>query len=143
MDSNLQAFLAENAIKAENIKYAASKRFVGADKKPIEWEIRVLSSEEDEALKNTCKKKTFTPGTRDVKIELDSEKYAEELICACVVYPNLNDAALQDSYGAVGAGQLIRKMLTPGEYTDLYLMVTQANGFEVGMDDKKINQAKN
>ena len=143
MESNLVAFLAENAIKAENIKYVASRRFIGADKQPIEWEIRVLTSEEDEAIKRTCKKKVFTPGTRDVKIELDSDKYAEELICACVVYPNLHDAALQDSYGVVGAAQLIRKMLTPGEYTDLYLMVSQANGFDVGMDDAKISQAKN
>lgn len=143
MDNNLVAFLAENAIKAENIKYVASKRFLGADKQPIEWELRVLTSEEDEALKKNCKKKVFIPGTRDAKIELDSDKYAEELICACVVYPNLNDAGLQDSYGAVGAGQLVRKMLTPGEYTDLYLMVSQANGFEVGMDDKKIKEAKN
>lgn len=143
MENKLQAFLAENVIKAENVKYVASKRFVGADKQPIEWEIRVLTSEEDEAIKKSCKKKVFTPGTRDVKIELDSDKYAEELICACVAYPNLHDASLQDSYGVVGAAQLIRKMLTPGEYTDLYLMVSQANGFEVGMDDKKIKQAKN
>lgn len=143
MDNNLQAFLAENAIKAENIKYAASKRFIDADKKPIEWELRVLSAEEDEEIKKSCKKKVFTPGTREAKIELDSDKYAEELICTCVVYPNLHDATLQESYGVIGAAQLVRKMLTPGEYTDLYLMVTQANGFEVGMDDKKINQAKN
>ncbi|CUH95876.1 hypothetical protein P22_1962 [Propionispora sp. 2/2-37] len=143
MDNNLVAFLAENAIKAENIKYVASKRFRDANKNSIEWEIRVLTSEEDEAIKKTCKRKVFVPGTRDAKIEFDNEKYAEELIVACVVYPNLNDAALQDSYGVVGAVQLIHKMLTPGEYTDLYLMVSQANGFEVGMDDKKIKQAKN
>lgn len=143
MDNNLVAFLAENAIKAENIKYVASKRFIGADKQPVEWELRVLTSEEDEAIKKSCKKKVFIAGTRDAKIELDSDKYAEELICACVVYPNLHDAALQESYGVIGAAQLVRKMLTPGEYTDLYLMASQANGFEVGMDDKKIRQAKN
>ena len=143
MENNLQAFLAENAIKAENVKYVASKRFIGADRNPIEWDIRVLTSEEDEAIKRTCKKKVFTPGSREVKIEMDNDKYAEELICACVAFPNLHDATLQDSYGVMGASQLIRKMLTPGEYTDLYLMVSQVNGFEVGMDDKKIKQAKN
>ena len=50
--------------------------------------------------------------------------------------PNLDDAALQDSYGAVGAQDLIQKMLTPGEYADLANMVQQVCGFEVGMDDK-------
>lgn len=143
MENNLKAFLAENAIKAENIKYVASKRFVDENKKPIEWEIRVLTSEEDETIRKACKRKVFTPGTREAKIELDADKYAEELICACVVYPNLNNAELQESYGVVGAAPLIRKMLTPGEYTDLYLMVSQANGFDVGVDEEKIKRAKN
>ena len=142
MENSLQAFLAENAIKAENVPYVASKRFIGADKQPITWELRVMSSEEDEVIKQSCKKKTFIAGTRDTKIELDTDKYAEELICACVVFPNLHDAALQNSYGAVGAAQVVRKMLTPGEFTDLYLMVSQVNGFEVGMEEK-VKKAKN
>jgi hypothetical protein len=141
-EDNLQAFLAENAIKAENVKYAASKRFLDVEKKPLEWEIRVLTHDEDEAIRNNCKKKSFRPGTRETVTELDQEKYATALICDCVVYPNLNHAQLQESYGVVGAEALIQKMLTPGEYTDLYMAVTQANGFQVGMDEK-IKQAKN
>jgi hypothetical protein len=141
-EGNLQAFLVENAIKAENVKYLASKRFVNAEKVPIEWEIRVLGSDEDEAIKNSCKKKEFIPGTRESAVSLDQTKYASTLICECVVYPNLNDASLQDSYGAVGAEALVKKMLTPGEYTDLYMAVSQANGFQVGMEEK-IKLAKN
>ena len=34
---NLSAFLAENAIAVENVKFAASKRFMGEDNKPILW----------------------------------------------------------------------------------------------------------
>lgn len=141
-EQNLQAFLAENAIKAENVKYPASKRFLDSEKKPIEWEIRVLTSDENEAIQNECKKKEFIPGSRQTAITLDQEKYAVALICECVVYPNLNDAGLQDSYGVIGAEALVKKMLTPGEYTDLYMAVTEANGFQVGMDEK-IKQAKN
>jgi hypothetical protein len=141
-EDNLQAFLAENAIKAENVKYVASKRFLGADKTPLDWEIRVLTSDENESLQNSCKKKEFIPGSRQTATSLDQDKYATALICECVVYPNLNSAQLQESYGVVGAEELVKKMLTPGEYTDLYMAVTQANGFQVGMDEK-IKQAKN
>lgn len=142
MEDNLQAFLAENAIKTENIKYVASKRFIDANKNPIEWEIRTITNDEDEAIRNSCKEKSFIPGTREVSIKMNQDKYAAELICACVVYPNLNNAQLQTSYGAVGAQELVKKMLTPGEFTDLFLMVSQANGFEAGMNEK-IKKAKN
>ena len=141
-EDNLQAFLAENVIKMENIKYQASKRFLDSEKKPIDWEIKVLSSDEDEALRNACKKKEIIPGTRQTTVTLDQDKYAGALICECVVYPNLNSAQLQESYGVVGAEALVKKMLTPGEYTDLYMAVSQANGFQVGMEEK-IKQAKN
>ncbi len=141
-EKNLKAFLAQNAIKMEYVKYPASKRFLDDDKKPIDWEIRVISSDEDEVIKNSCKKKEFIPGTRETSVTLDQTKYATALVCECVVFPNLNDASLQDSYGVVGAEALVKKMLTPGEYTDLYMAVTQANGFQVGMDEK-IKQAKN
>lgn len=141
-EQNLQGFLAENAIKAENKKYVASKRFLGANREPLEWELRVLTSDEDDVIRKSCKSKEFTPGTREVKVTMNNDKYAEELVCSCVVYPNLNDAKLQDSYGAVGAAALIKKMLTPGEFTDLYLTVSEINGFKSGMADK-IKSAKN
>ena len=36
----LSGFLKQNAVKVENEKAAVSNRFLGADKKPIQWEIR-------------------------------------------------------------------------------------------------------
>lgn len=142
IEENLQAFLAQNAIKAEETAYVASARFLGKDKKPIPWKIKMITADRDEELRNQCKKKSFIPGTRDQKVELDSDKYSAVLICECVTYPNLDDAVIQDSYGAIGAEDLIHKMLTPGEYTDLFMAVQQINGFQVGMDEK-IKKAKN
>ena len=55
---NLSAFLAENAIAVENVKFAASKRFMGEDNKPILWEIKTITGTEDEALLKTM----LTPG---------------------------------------------------------------------------------
>lgn len=139
---NLQSFLAENAIKAENVKSVMSQRFVDKDRKPIEWEFRVLTNDESDAILQTCKKKDFIPGTRDYKTVTDHERFAAELACACTVHPNLDSAVLQSSYGAVGAVDVLKKMLTPGEYADLVYTVQEVNGFKLGMADK-IKKAKN
>lgn len=140
-NDTLKAFLSENAIPAEEVAYVASKRFVGADRKPIAWKLRILTSEESDNLLNKSKHKEFVPGTREVKVVTNNDEFLTKLICASVTFPNLNDAALQDSYQAIGAEDLIHKMLTPGEYADLASAVQEANGFEVGMKDK-IERAK-
>lgn len=139
---NLLAFLAENAIKPACVEYAASKRFKGADGQPALWKITPISNDENKAIADRNRKKSFVPGTRETQVNFDQEQYANDLICACVVYPNLNSEALQSSYNAVGAGELVRLMLTPGEYQDLFQAVLQANDFETGMDEK-IKTAKN
>lgn len=139
---NLQAFLAENAIKPASVEYAASKRFKGADGQPVLWKITPISNDENKAIADRNRKKSIVPGTRETQIRFDQDQYVNELICACVVYPNLNSAELQSSYGAVGAGELVRLMLTPGEYQDLFQAVMQANDFDTGMDEK-IKVAKN
>ena len=45
---SLSAFLAENAVPVENIKFVASKRFLGEDGNPIPWEIKTITGTEDE-----------------------------------------------------------------------------------------------
>ena len=40
---SLSAFLAENAVPVENIKFVASKRFLGEDGNPIPWEIKTIT----------------------------------------------------------------------------------------------------
>jgi len=142
MADSLKAFLAENAIKAEVEEYVASERFVDAERKPIPWRIQPLTAERCTQILNNSKKKEFIPGSRDVKVTTDSDKFIKSLVTECVVFPNLNDVELQNSYGCTNAGELIQKMLTPGEYTDLANTVQEVNGYEVGMKDK-IQRAKN
>ena len=48
---NLSCFLGQNAIKAENEKFVESRRFLGPDNKPVEWEIQAIASNEDEKLR--------------------------------------------------------------------------------------------
>ena len=61
---------------------------------------------------------------------------------ACTVYPNLNDAELQDSYGVKGADALLKKMLLPGEYTEYKAKVMEVNGYDMSMEEL-VDEAKN
>lgn len=139
---DFKEFMLENALPIETKSYVASPRFKAEDGKAAAWQIKAITTEQDEELRNAAKKRRTIPGTRETKIEIDYDAYVASLVCACVTHPNLNDAALQNSYNAVGAEDLIRKMLTPGEYTDLVLAVQENNGFQSGMDEK-IKKVKN
>ena len=50
-------FLAQNAVKAENVKHVVSRRFLDKAGRPMEWEIQSITSTEDEALRRECTKK--------------------------------------------------------------------------------------
>lgn len=141
--SNLSAFLSQNAIKVENVKHVVSKRFVGEDKKPMKWEVCGITSDEDEALRKSCTRKVPVPGKRNQYVpETDYNAYIGKLAARCTVFPNLSDAELQNSYGAMGADALLKTMLTPGEYADYLAKVQEVNGFEVSMDEL-VDEAKN
>jgi hypothetical protein len=140
--SNLSAFLAQNALKDENIKYVASKRFIDKDGKPILWELCSITSEEDEAIRKDCTKKVQAGKKGVYTQETDFNKYAGKLAARCTVFPNLNDAELQNSYGIMGAEALLKIMLKPGEYADLLTKVQEINGFDTTMEEL-VDEAKN
>lgn len=141
--SNLSAFLSQNAIKVENVKYAASKRFVNEEGKPMEWEIASITSEEDELLRKTCTKRVPVPGKRNMYVpEIDFNAYLTKLAVKCTLYPNLNDVELQNSYKVMGGETLLKAMLTPGEYADFANKVKEVNGFDVPLEEA-VEEAKN
>lgn len=141
--SNLTAFLSQNAIKVENVKYAASKRFINEDGKPVEWEIASITSDEDELLRKTCTKRIPVPGKRNAFMpETDFNAYITKQAVKCTLFPNLNDVELQNSYGVMGGEALLKVMLTPGEYADYVAKVQDVNGFNVPLEDA-VEEAKN
>lgn len=140
---NLSGFLAQNAKKVENVKHVVSKRFVDDDGKPIPWEIRCITSTEDEALRKACTKRVPVPGKRNqFTQETDFNLYLGRLAASCTVHPNLDDAELQNSYGVMGSDSLLKTMLTPGEYADYLTKVQEVNGFEVSFEET-VEEAKN
>lgn len=143
MATSLSGFFAENAIKVENIKYVASKRFLDEKKKPLEWEIRSLTSQEDEDLRKECTKRIPINGRRgQFTLETDYNLYLGKLASKCTVYPNLNDAELQNSYKVMGADTLLKNMLTAGEYADYLAKIQEINGFDTSMEEM-VDEAKN
>lgn len=141
-NSNFAVFMAGNVKNDEIVKYVASKRFV-ADGKPVEWEIKAIDSDKDELIRKDCTKKVPVPGKRgQYTPETDTDKYIGKMCVACTVYPDLNNAELQDSYGVKTPDALLKKMLKPGEYTEYKAKVMEVNGYDMSMEEL-VEEAKN
>lgn len=140
---SLSAFLAQNAVKVENIKFAASPRFLDEAGKPMQWEIKTITSTEDEELRKSCSKRVPFPGRKNqYQKETDFDQYLGKLAVACTVYPNLDDKELQDSYQVMGAERLLKTMLTPGEYANYVGKIQEVCGFDISLQDE-VDEAKN
>ncbi len=88
-----EKFMLQNAVKEENEKFVVSKRFKDEEGNPIEWEIKKISRLEDEAILDSCMR------NGKFGVEFDKFRYIASVIANSVVYPDLNDVELQDSYG--------------------------------------------
>lgn len=143
MANSLVAFMAQNAVKAEVIDVAISKRFLDVDGKPVKWKLGAITSDEDESLRKSCTYKTQVTGKKDqFTTDFDNNRYVGVLAAKCVVYPDLNDAGLQDSYSVKSGDSLLKTMLLPGEYAKLVERVQEINGYDRSMDEV-VEEAKN
>lgn len=142
MASKLSAFFAENAIKIENKKVVVSNRFRDEDGQPVEWEIKALTTDENEE----CQRKAMVNIPDAVRRgqytrELDSIKYQSALNTAAVVWPDLNNAELQDKYGVKTPEALLKKMLYAEETAELTKEILSFSKIETLED--KVQEAKN
>lgn len=136
------AFLAQNVAKMENRKIVVSNRFKDENGKPIEWEIRAVDSEENEELQRKAMVTVNVSGRRGATTrEMDNVKYTSMLLAASVVYPDLYDAELQDSYGVKTPEALLKKMLYPAEEAVLAQEVVNFQNIE--NLDALVDEAKN
>lgn len=134
----LQAFFTENADSREiKIDFVVSKRFRDEQGNPIPWKLAALMPHEMEEIRKAStmmdlKTKTF---------DFDSELYQKNLMCLSVVYPDLDDAELQDNYGASKPADLLARMLNGGEYSKLLAKVNELNGGDI--EEEYIAEKKN
>ena len=136
--SGFEAFLKQNKKEAEHRKIAASKSFVDENGEPLLWEIRPLKSKEAASIR----KETNKLGKKG-NVIIDNELFNRKVAAAATVYPNLNDAVLQESYGVIGAENLIMEMLdNDGEYQAYIKEIMEISGYDVS-DEELVETAKN
>lgn len=110
---SLNGFFKSNAKSLPDVKVVVSERFTNEDGTPIEWVLHPISTKRVEEITKRNTKMTIKNGKKESVV--NEENLNAELLEAVVLYPSLNDAELQDSYGVSSANELLSVMLYPGE----------------------------
>lgn len=142
--SKFAKFMKSNKVAKENGKYAVTSSLCDDAGNPLLWEIRQITSKENEDLRESCMMEVQVTGKPGVyRQKFKSGEYIRKLVAASIVYPDLYDAELQDSYGVKTPDDLLLAMVdNPGEYSDLTAFVQKFQGFDVSFSDK-VDEAKN
>ncbi len=125
-EKSMAAFLKKNAVQYTEFETVISDRFCDESGNPVPWRIKVLNQKEMYRIATRCSKRVIDAETKKERQETDNELFVKCLLEECVLYPNLKDAELQDSYGVMGADELAETMLLPREYVKLVKCVSQA-----------------
>lgn len=144
MSNSLSMFLKKNKVKKENIKIAATKSLVDENSKPLLWELKALTTKEDAAIRDSYMKEVPVMGKPGMyRPKFDSNKYLDIVAAKSIVYPDLNNKELQDSYGVMCAEDLVVEMIdNPGEYNAFMTEMQKFHSFMESMQDK-VDEAKN
>ncbi|MCI1922636.1 phage tail assembly chaperone [Lentilactobacillus buchneri] len=127
---NISDFLAQNVSNEPVTEEVHFKRF----KSP--FIIKEITNDESDELTKQATKRHVDKRTRQVVEQTDATKYAELLVVASVVQPNLNSAELQKSYGTMGKPvETLKKMLKFSELNELTQRVTDLVGVNNNLDD--------
>lgn len=133
--SDLNAFL--NPAKVDNKSLVISARFKGEDGKPVPFEIRPITQQENDRL---VRQSTRTVKANGQPVEkLNNLEYGRRLVVAGTVTPDFSSEELCRVYGTMDPLEVPGRMLLVGEYNKL----TQAIMELSGLDDNLEDQAKN
>lgn len=129
---SLTAFLKENVANPyEEVEFIVSDRFKDEDGNPIAWKLRAMSP--DNALLASDRATSVVGGKADFK----TNDYFKNVVTESVIYPNLRDKELQDSYGVMDPKDLLNKMLNSREFNKLLSKCMTINGLNKDFDDLK------
>lgn len=135
MANSMSGFYSQNAKKVDNIKFVLTDRFIDPEtEQPYEWEMRPLGAQEEVALRKECSITTKDRKGRTTR-EVDQDKYVAKAVARTVVFPDLRNAELQNSYGVMGEAPLLQEMLLSAEQTRLLLRFNELNGYDKAMDE--------
>lgn len=143
--SEFAAFLKSNKKAKPNEFFAASTDFVDADGKPILWELRYIPTCVKNKIEADC-----TTIKSNGKVEFNTGLYSRKRIAAAVVYPDLRNAELMDSYmqgyplDERKPENLIELMLDdPKEFNALLAKINEMEGINLKQTESNIEIAKN
>ncbi|MEW4414426.1 hypothetical protein [Clostridium sp. AN503] len=134
----------KNKVIKENLKVVATRSLTDEAGAPLLWEVRPLTTKEDNTIRDESTMDVQVTGKPGLyRPKLNTNRYLAKMAAACIVYPNLNDRELQDSYGVMGADQLLVEMIDdPGEYNEFISKIQAYHGFDQAFQDK-VDEAKN
>lgn len=135
---SLKSFFKENNIKIENVKYIASDRFKDENGEVIEWELKVLDNKKVDELRNRFSSRSYVNHKEEFKF--NSEDFMKVFVTEAIVFPNLTDKDLQDSYGVFSPYELLQEILTVGELTRLTEYINNLHDYKA---EKKVDEIKN
>lgn len=132
---DLRAYMQPPVVNETKTVYP-SKRLKGADGNPAPFVIRVIDQETNNKLIKQATEKKKVNG-RLIEM-LNSEKYGNLLIQACVVEPDLKNAELCAFYETVNPVDTINRMLSVGEYNRLVREIKLLNEIDELADDEDV-----
>ena len=138
---SLKSFLRQNVSLTDHEKVQISNRFIDEETgEPEYWEIRALDSYEVDE----CERKATS--VRQIggrwETSTDSSKMALMTMTKAIVYPDLSDKDLQDSYGVTNPEDLLCRMLKPGERMRLIEVCNRLNAYGPDLSDA-VEESKN
>jgi hypothetical protein len=143
--SELAAFFKQNKPEKKNEFFPASKDFVDKDGKPLLWELRHIPTITRNRINSEC---TKIKGKGSV--EFDAELFNRKKVAAAVVYPNLRDKDLVDSYMAeyplderTPENLIVLMLDDPREFSSLLAKVNEMEGLAEDQNKLNIEIAKN
>lgn len=141
--SNFSKFMKANKIQKKNVMHPVTKSLVDEKGEPLLWEIKPLTTKENEAIRGSCTIEVPVKGKPNMyRSKTKMDEYQVKLMCAAIVSPDLNNKELQDSYGVMTPEDLLKEMVdNPAEYTDLMMFVQKLSGFTTLQED--VDEAKN
>lgn len=138
MTASINDFLLENVGSPVEKKKVHLKRFKS------DFEIKSLTAEETSALRKQATRRVVNKRTHQVEQETDQDKFTGLVLTSSVVFPDLDNAQLQTSYGCPGdPDKLLKTMLTIGEYNKLSQAVMDLSGLGDEDGAELVDEAKN
>ena len=141
--SNFSKFMKSNKIQKQNVMHPVTKSLTDENGEPLLWEIKPLTTKDNEAIRDACTIEVPVKGKPNMfRPKVDMNKYQSKLMCSAIVFPDLNNAELQNSYGVMTPEDLLKEMVDdPAEYTDLMVFVQNISGFKTLQEE--VDEAKN